>query len=221
MATFDVTVQTRGCLHPYGEPDDFISTYSAIITCTRDNDGKRARVGRLKAYRIHAELAGEHGESLFDVCDSHSQSMLDVHHAVYDRESGAFREAVIDRFEAFASLDCLVVDYVLLHPKWRGLRLGLLAVRKLVDLLGGGCGLVVSEILPLNADASEFSALPEGWIPRQKDAEQHEKAVGKLWRYFRRMGFEKINGTPFHAMSMAKLTPTAEDLLKATAKRSR
>jgi hypothetical protein len=166
MATFDVTVRTSGCLHHYGEPDDFISTYSAHITYTRDGDGKRLRVGRLKAYRIHAELAGEHGESLFDVCDAHCQSMLDVFDSVYDRESGTFREAVIDRFEAFASLDCLVVHYDLLHPKWRGLRLGLLAVRKLVDLLGGGCGLVVSEILPLNADAAEFGGLPVGWIPR-------------------------------------------------------
>ena len=37
--------------------------------------------------------------------------------------------------------DLLVLDYVVLVPKWRGLKIGLLAVRKMVDLLGGGCGL--------------------------------------------------------------------------------
>jgi hypothetical protein len=214
MATFDVTVQTSGCLHPYREPDDFISTYSALITCTRDPDGKRARVGRLKAYRLHAELAAEHGESLFDVCDAHSQSMHDLYRAVYHPESGTFHEAVVDQFDAFASPDCLIVDYVLLHPKWRGLRLGLLAVRKLVDLLGGGCGLVLSEILPLNADAAEFGRLPTGWIRRQESPEQRKAAAGRLRRYFRKMGFKRIAGTPFHGLSMARLMPTAEDLLR-------
>jgi hypothetical protein len=30
------------------------------------------------------------------------------------------------------------------------------------------------------------------------------------------MGFQRIAGTPFHGLSMARLMPPAEDLLKAT-----
>jgi hypothetical protein len=37
--------------------------------------------------------------------------------------------------------DCLVFDYIVLHPRWRGLKLGLLAALNLIDLLGSGCGL--------------------------------------------------------------------------------
>jgi hypothetical protein len=53
-----------------------------------------------------------------------------------------------------------VLGYVLLHPKWRGLRLGLLAARKMVDLVGGGCGLVVSHIAPLRDDAYDMLRVP-------------------------------------------------------------
>jgi hypothetical protein len=43
-------------------------------------------------------------------------------------------------------------DLVLLSPRWRGL----MAARKMLDLLGGGCGLAVCWVYPLNPDAGEF-----------------------------------------------------------------
>jgi hypothetical protein len=75
MAFFDIVLRTSGSLHPGGDPDDFISTHTCVIRCTRDRDGKVFKVGRVKAYRIHAGLAPESGESVFDVCDAHSQEM--------------------------------------------------------------------------------------------------------------------------------------------------
>ena len=85
-----------------------------------------------------------------------------------------------------------MIDYVLLHPRWRGLRLGLLTVRKMVDMLGGGCGLTVSEIAPLNSDAYDLLKVPRSWFPPDDSPE----AVRKLRRYFRRMGFERIGRSP-------------------------
>jgi hypothetical protein len=73
MGQFDLVVQASTSLNSYEEPSDFITAYEGVIRYTRD-DGRAYRVGRLSAYRIQAGLAADHGESLFDVCDAHSQS---------------------------------------------------------------------------------------------------------------------------------------------------
>ncbi len=191
--------------------------HTGIIRYERERDGKVFKVGKLSAYRIEAGLASNHGESLFDVCDSHSQEMHFCHTLLYEPDSHSFKEQLIERFHAI-DMDCLVIDYVLLNPKWRGLKLGLLAVRKMIDLLGGGCGLVVCHIAPLNPDASEFEKIPKGWIPRQKDAEERREATVKLRGYFRKMGFERLGRSPYYGLGMALKTPSAEELLKATSK---
>src|SRR5688500_3238132 len=107
MASFDLVLRTGGSLHPHGEPDDFITEYSGIVRCTRDRDGKVYNVGRTKAFRIHADLARQAGEPLFDVCDAHSQAMHEVYAALFDPATDDLEEAIRDQFDAFDS-DVLV-----------------------------------------------------------------------------------------------------------------
>jgi len=213
MASFDIILQTCGSLHPDGEPDRFISEYTGVIRCVRESDGKVFKVGKVQAFRIHVTLAREAGECLFDVCDCHSQDLLEVHTALFDPESDELKEEVRDQFDVF-DLDVLVLDYILLAPRWRGLKLGLLAARKLVDLLGGSCGLVVSHVAPLNHEAADFRRVPAAWIPRHDSKEEEGEARRKLRRYFRRMGFRRIKGTRYHGLSMTQVTPTLSDLIR-------
>jgi len=213
MASFDLVLQTSGSLHPHGEPDDFISAYTGVIRCVRDRDGKVFIVGKARAYRIHADLAGRAGEALFDVCDCHSQELHEVYGALFDPTTDDLKESVRGRFDGLDS-DVLVLDYLLLSPRWRGLKVGLLVARKLIDLLGGGCGLVVSHIAPLNVDAGEFKKVPAGWIPRHVGEDVKREARQKLRWHFRRMGFRRIKGKRFHGLSMAQVTPTLSDLIR-------
>jgi hypothetical protein len=212
MTFFDIALRTEASLHPEGEPDDFISEYTGIIRCFGEDNVER-RVGKVRAYRINAAVAADHGEPLFDVCDAHSQEMNRIHSLLYDPEEDHFKEAITNRFHAMES-DCLVLDYVLLHPKWRRLRLGLLAARKMVDLLGGGCGLVVSHIAPLLHDAHDMLRVPKSWLPRQVTKEARQEAVVKLRQYYRQMGFERIGRSPYYGLSMAHKVPTLAELLR-------
>jgi hypothetical protein len=212
VALFDLVFQSVASLHAHGEPSDFLTKHVGIIRCTRE-DGKIVKVGKIRAYRIHADLANSSGEFVFDVCDAHSNEMLDLYTALFNPEDEDYKPHIRDQFDGF-DRDVLVLDYILLSPKWRGLKLGLLATRKAIDLLGGGCGLVASYIAPLNPDAAEFSRVPRSWIPRHADPEDLREARGKLRRYFRRMGFERIGRTNYHGLSLAKLTPTLADLLQ-------
>ena len=204
MSSFDLVLKTSASLHPNGEPDRFISAHEGVIRRTRDCDGKVSTVGLVRAYRIHSNLAEEAGEPLFDVCDCHSQEMHDLCAALFDAETDDIR----------AGLDILVLDYVLLSPRWRGLKLGMMAARRMIDLLGGGCGLAVSHVAPLNANAAEFSRVPVGWIPLHAGKDEEREARQKLRRCFRRMGFRRVGGTRFHAMSLSLKTPTLEDIVR-------
>ena len=212
MVHFDLTLTTGGSLHPDGDPSEFISVHTGTIRCLGEDDRLR-RVGRMRAYRIHADLAREAGASIFDVCDCDSQEMHELYAAIFDVDDDDLRQDLRDEFDGFDG-DVLVLDYVLLSPKWRGLRIGLLAARKVIDLLGGGCGLVVCDISPLNPHSALFATIPSGWIPRQTNPDERRTANRKLRRYYRQMGFRRIVGTRYYGLSTAQPTPSLAELLK-------
>jgi hypothetical protein len=215
MASFDIVVRTRGSLHPDGEPSEYVSGYTGIVTCTDDETAEVTNVGKVTALRIHAALAHNAGESLFDVCDSHSAELNLLHALLYEPDGYHFRPEVMERFDA-AEPDLLVLDYVVLSPRWRKLKLGLLAVRRLVDLVGGGCGLAVSHIAPLRHEAAKALRVPGSWLPRHRGKEERRAATVRLRGYFRRMGFERLGRTPYYALPMNQNTPTASELLGGT-----
>lgn len=211
MTLFDLTLVTRASLHPDGEPSAYVTSYDGRIRASDDRGRERA-VGRVVAHRVHAGLAANDGESLFDVCDSHSDDLHRLHALLYEPNGYGFRSGLQRRFEAY-ELDLLVLDYVVLAPRWRGLRVGLLAARKLVDLVGGGCGLVVADIAPLNPEASEQLRVPERWLPATASEAVRRAGAVKLRRHFRRMGFERLGRTRYYALPTALDIPTASDLL--------
>ncbi|AWM35745.1 hypothetical protein GobsT_65620 [Gemmata obscuriglobus] len=213
MASFNIELRTGASLHPDGEPSDFVSEYAGVITCVDDETGAVTKVGRVAAMRVHAALAHNAGESLFDVCDSHSGELNYLHALLYEPERYHFREEVMARFDA-AEPDLLVLDYVVLSPKWRKLKLGLLAVRKLVDLIGSGCGLAVSDISPLRHDAAGSLRVPPRWLTPYATDEERRAATVRLRRYYRRMGFSRLGRTPYYALPLNRVTPTATELLE-------
>jgi hypothetical protein len=215
VGSFDIVFRSTASLHPGGEPSAFITRHEGVIRYERVADGRVIRVGRLNAYRIHAALAADHGESLFDVCDSHSAALHEAHTLLYEPGGYGFKDALIRRFDAIDG-DCLLMDYVVIHPKWRGLRLGLLALRTAADRLGGGCGLAVCDIAPLNPDAHGCIGVPAAWIPRHRTAKARREATTKLRRYARRMGFVRLGRTPYYILPMNQVTPTTEELLRGT-----
>ncbi len=182
MASFDLRLHTRSSLCVEGEPSDFITHHHGEVVCSDDDTGAETLAGRVKAYRLHAGLALEHGEPLFDVCDSHSHEMHVFHTLLYEPHGYNFREPLATRFEAFDT-DLLVLDYVVLDPRWRGLKLGLLVARKLIDLLGSGCGLVVSEVATLRRVAYKSLDVPAGWIPRQNTKAERSRGIVSLRAY--------------------------------------
>lgn len=212
MASFNISVRTGGSLHPDLEPTDYVSSYVGVVTCTDDDTGAVSKVGKVTAVRVHAGLAQNVGMPLFDVCDGYSQELADLHALLYEPGGYSFRDPVMLRFEAMEP-DLLVLDYVVLSPRWRKLKLGLLAVRKFVDLVGGGCGLAVSYVAPLRRDAARMLGVPGSWLPRHETPADRRAATVRLRRYFRGMGFERLGRTRYYALPMNLIVPGASELL--------
>ncbi len=214
MAFFNLTLRTRMTLLVDGEPSDYVSEHHGEITCVQEDTGDESVAGYVHAYKLHAGLVENEGkESLFDVCDCHSHEMHVLRTLLYEPEGYGFREVLIRRFEAFDN-DLLVLDYVLIDPQWRGLRVGLLAARKMIDMLGGGCGIVVSEIAPLRRAAHEGLGVPAAWTPKTTTKEDRADAVSSLRGYYRQMGFTRLGRTPYYALGTALTSPSAEELLR-------
>jgi hypothetical protein len=210
VASFKISIRTGG--RADREPSDFVSSYIGTIICTDDETGEQSKVGKLTAVRVHAGLAQDAGENLFDVCDAFHQELADLHALLYDPDGYSFREPLMLRFEAMEP-DLLVLDYVVLNPKWRKLRLGLFAVRQFVDLVGGGCGLAVSYIAPLHHDGARLMGLPKSWIPHHETKHGSRAAAVRLRKYFRRMGFKRLGRTPYYALPMNLIVPDTTELL--------
>ncbi len=219
MSSFSVVLHAEASLLVDGEPSDFVTEYDLSIVRT-DEDDNQTVAGHLRASRLHAGLALDHSEPLFDVCDAHSQEMHEAHALLYKPSGYEFRGGLAERFDAYEA-DLLVLDYVVLDPRWRGLKLGLLAARKAIDLLGGGCGLVASDIRPLlrpgHPAGHAGREWPAEWLPEYPTKESWLSATRGMRSYFRRMGFERLGRTPYYALSPAQRHPTAADLLRPRA----
>src|SRR5262245_36146417 len=91
VGSFDLVLTSETSLHPSGEPSRFVTHHTGVIRYERERDGKVFHVGRLAAYRIQAGLAANAGESLFDVCDSHSAELHEVHALLYEPDGHGFK----------------------------------------------------------------------------------------------------------------------------------
>ena len=195
MGDFDILCQTTVPVSSYNEPDDFVVEYRAMIR----HDGKP--IGEAVLYKVLLGLACNYGEHPFDIFDAHSDKLLAYYKALFDLETGDIREKIDRRFECAGS-DLLIIESVVLDPKWRGLKLGLLSLRRLIDLHESDSRLVVCRPYPL-----EKADTPE----------QQRAGTVKLRRYIKKLGFRRIGKTGFYGLSTTLVTPKFEDVLRQPA----
>lgn len=207
MASFELTLKTAASLHPGTTPARYVSVFDGVIRCRRGE--KVTRVGRVRAMRLHADLAWRDGVSVRAVCRAHSVELHRLYAALFDHEEDDLCLTVRAQFDTAAS-DVLILQGIALHPRWRGLRLGLLALRRLLDLAGGGCGLAIAAFRPMTPDAAAALGVPPAWAPVAADQEAVRLARTRLRQHFARLGFERIPGTRLHGVAPARLVPAAE-----------
>ena len=167
-------------------------------------------VGDVSACRIYGNRAENEGYNLWDACDAHSQEAADGYSLILD-EKGDFRPEVQEQFPDAFSPEILVIGDVHVDPAFRGRGLGLVAVRRLIDLFEPDGGLVVIHPFPMQFGAAQKDdpvLSPE--LAMFTDTEP--ESIARLQRYWSRLGFDPIPNSEWFGLSPAVRTPTSRDL---------
>jgi len=100
-------------------------------------------------------------------------------------------------------LDLLIVDYVEVYPKFRGLGIGVSAIHRTIDVFGTGCGLVACKPWPLQftpAVERDQETLKRLAAPDIGKGE----ALRKLRSYWSRLGFWPLGSTGIYLLSVSQ-----------------
>lgn len=207
---FDVVCRLQNPLYEYGDPSDCITEIAGIIRCSPDGGETIRKAGKLRLFRLNAEVASDHGISIRDACDSHSEGLLNYAKVLYQGRSNVLKQRLQEQFDAISS-DVLVLDSCVLASKYRGQGIGLLAMRRCIDLFGGGCDLIVCLPCPLSG-GGEFP-VPDRVLAGFSSV---PKSIGrrKLAQYWTQLGFRPIGRNGYHGLSMTHPHPTFNEVVE-------
>jgi len=191
-----------------GEADQYIVHYWGQILDSADSEDAGAEsadviVGRVDLSRVHMGLVAEHGESVVEVFDAHSDDIVEFCEALFDVDTEELKDGIS---EQTSGSDLLLVESIEILPQYRGKALGLKVLRRLMEFLGGGCAVVAIKARPVRyTDPADVD-----WSRRMQPAmleASPDEAPQRLREYFSRLGFERVEGTDIMAFDLAYEIP--------------
>jgi hypothetical protein len=192
----------RAALNDSAETD-FVHSVDGRIIAEQENGGKED-AGQIVASLIQFGAALDHGISAERLGDGVSGTISEYWEYLFDVETGHPKEEVQNEFEV-VDLDLLIIDFVAIHPKFRGLRIAESAIYRTIDIFGAGCGLVACKPWPLQFTppiAENPEALKRLAPPNVGKAE----ALRKLRSYWSRLGFWPLGDTGIYLLSLSQRT---------------
>jgi GNAT superfamily N-acetyltransferase len=211
--SYEVNFKIPRCLTPYTEPDDYILEILGDITCNDDN-GSDTIAGTVKGYIIQLDRIINDGESLFDACDAHSQTVHDYSCVLFDFRRHGLKRAIERQFRLDGAGDILILDKIEVLPAYRGRGLGLAAACSFLDTFETGSCLAVGEPYPLQF--KEMTPKHAEWCKKmgvESFVAEENRAVAKLRAYWSRLGFRRIRGSKKYALSLEHRRPALEELV--------
>lgn len=107
-------------------------------------------IGTASFLKLDADAALADGVSLFEMCDSYTQESYDCGEAVFGPDWCGFNRNVRRLFDDLPfSGNVLILDRLEILTAFRGRRIGLLALLRIMRRWGKGCALVVMKPFPL------------------------------------------------------------------------
>jgi hypothetical protein len=198
VATVEFVV--RAALHDSVE-DDFVHSIAGRIIAEAESRGEED-AGQISASLVQFGEALDHGISAERLGDGVSGDISEYGEHLFDVETGYPKEEIQSEFEV-VDLDLLIIEYVAIHPKFRGLRIAESAIHRTINIFGTGCGLVACKPWPLQftpSVAGDPEALKKLAPPNVGKAE----AIRKLRSYWSRLGFWPLGNTGIYLLSLSQ-----------------
>jgi hypothetical protein len=198
VASVEFLIRTE--LHDSVETD-FVHTILGRIIAEPESRGKED-AGHIGASLVQFGEALDHGISAERLGDGISGDISEYWEHLFNVETGYPKEEIQNEFEV-VDLNLLIIDYVAIDPKFRGLRIAESAIHRTIDIFGTGCGLVACKPWPLQftpSVADDPEALKKLAPPDVGKAE----AIRKLRYYWSRLGFWPLGNTGIYLLSLSQ-----------------
>src|SRR5713226_2614989 len=198
LASVEFVIRTE--LHESVETD-FVRSILGRITAEPEGRGKED-AGHIGASLVQFGEALNHGISAERLGDGISGDISEYWEHLFDAETGYPKEEIQNEFEV-VDLDLLIIDYVVIYPEFRGLRIAECAIHRTIDIFGNGCGLVACKPWPLQftpSVADDQEALKRLALPNVSKGE----ALRKLRSYWSRLGFWPLSNTGIYLLSVSQ-----------------
>lgn len=190
----------RAALHDSVE-DDFVHSIAGRIIAEAESRGEED-AGQISASLVQFGEARDSGITAERLGDGISRDISEYWEHLFDAETGYPKEEIQNEFE-LVDLDLLIIDYVAIHPKFRGLRIAESAIHRTIDIFGTGCGLVACKPWPLQftpSVADDQEALKRLAFQNVSKGE----AIRKVRSYWSRLGFWPLGNSGIYLLSLSQ-----------------
>jgi GNAT superfamily N-acetyltransferase len=192
----------------------FIDEYTGSILHHSDRPGHQ-RAGRFRAYLVRVNDSREAEIPSFELFDGHSQTLHDYWMALFDPDDYDIKDEIWTKCDVWLS-DILIIDYIQILPGHRGHGLGLAVASKLIDLYGGGCGLVAIQPYPLQCNPRFPGDQRAKWFEARMRLEDFPKKKGEATRRLREhwgeQGFMRAGRTGIYILSLSLRRPNIREI---------
>jgi hypothetical protein len=184
------------------EPDDLVQSIHGRILVQEDQDESEQMVGYVSASLLQFGNALEHGVSADRIGDGISGEIGEYWEMLFDLETGRWKDELQAEFE-IDQTDLLIIDCIELQQRLRGLGIGLLAVQRVIELFGVGCGLVACKPWPLQFTPA-FATHAQKLDQLKPPATDLDTSVRKLRTYWSKAGFWPVGNRGIYVMSTSQ-----------------
>jgi hypothetical protein len=131
---------------------DFVHSITGRIIAESEARGEED-AGNIRASLIQFSEALDHGISAERLGDGISGDIAEYWEHLFDPETGHPKEEIQNEFET-VDLDLLIIDNIVIHPKFRRLGIAQSAINRTIDIFGTACGLVACKPWPGQSDST-------------------------------------------------------------------
>lgn len=218
---FSLRVNTSECMLDDEDPSFYAPSIKGLIVALgEDDEGEGVDpddgviVGKFKAYYMDVGAAVNACASVYDMFDARS-STFDYYGAIFqDDRTLNFTDNLEKLFKHYAVWgNILILDRLEILPDFRGRNLGLIVLRRLIERFGAGTAYVAMKPFPLQCESRSRDQEP--WDVEMQLTEFSKNTRGstaRLRRYYARLGFKAMKGTPFMFRMTGKPLPSPAEL---------
>jgi GNAT superfamily N-acetyltransferase len=194
MIEYDVSLLYEICSSLIDDEEQYLVNIRIKIIGTSDDPAvEDITVGEAEATQVRVRRAVERRMGLFHTFDL-EQGLMDAGAAIYNSAFTDLKPAVYRDFSnPHPDEDLLLIRHIVLQPQFRGRKLGLILMHRILSDLGYRCGLAILKPFPIGTE-------------RGKEGEGRDK----LRKYWERLGFQRVGKSSFWALDYPEAPPLAD-----------